>query len=456
MAENADLNIVIKVTDQGTGPAKKALSDVGNEGEKASKKTQSGFLQARKAVQDFHKEMFIVGLAFGAVATAMNEWAKRNDETRQAMNELALATSNVTAKVGKFVEEHTALGWAFIIASHGAKEYNNSINDEFTQVSRATEGIKKFNDDLTQQKILFIEGKTSVFEYYAALQTGAQNQIALNQQAAQSLQQMAQLTAEVHNKELMDARNKTNEQINLLKFYQDTHATSMQGMAAFTVTLGKAIQTNVSGALTSMITGAKTAKEAFADLGKAMLTAIVDFMVQKVVAWVLEKTLLAGTVAASVGAAATIAAAWAPAATLVSAATFGASAVAGMAALSALFAVSQTMAASSLTGGAGGGATAGARIGTSDGAGGATTWGPVVPRARGGDDFVTKPTLFLAGEAGPERVRVDPQGSRGFNGGGEGITINIFAGNIGSNDDIRKLTEALGFEVDRSLRLARG
>jgi hypothetical protein len=440
---NSELNIVLKVTDQATAPAQKAIKDVGNEAEKASQKTSSGFLQARKAIQDFHKEMFVVGIAFGVLATAINEWAKRNDQTRDSLNEIALATSNLTSKFGEYIQKHTLIGMAFVATSIASKEFNNSVKDEYTATARATEEIRKFNDDLNKQKTLFVDGKMSAEQYYNELYRGAQSQIMINQQAAQSMQQLASLTAQINNKELMDARNKTNEQMNLLKFYEQTYMTAQQGMSAFTVTVGKAIQTNMSAALTSMITGAKSAKEAFSDLGKAMVTAIVDFMVQKVVAWVLEKTLLAGTIAASIGAAATIAAAWAPAAALVSAATFGASAVAGAAALSTTAAISSAIA-----------ATSGRSISVQSTMSGG---GQVLARAKGGDDYVTRPTLFLAGEAGPERVRVDPQGSAGYNGGGGngGITINISAGNIGSNEDIKRLVEAIGFEIDRTGRFAR-
>jgi hypothetical protein len=36
-------------------------------------------------------------------------------------------------------------------------------------------------------------------------------------------------------------------------------------------------------------------------------------------------------------------------------------------------------------------------------------------RALGGDDWVTRPTLFLAGERGPERVTVTPAGKSSGN-----------------------------------------
>lgn len=439
---DAELNVVLKLTDQATAQAQKAVKDVGNEAEKASQKTTSGFLEARKVVKDFHKEMFIVSMAIGAIAMATNEYAQRNREASDTISELGIAWKNALAGAGKGFGDFMSKHLTFL------KDFNDSFDKSGTAVLRATNEMKNFNDDLGKQRDLFLTGKMSAESYYESINKAQTSQIAVNQQAAQSLQQLSSITAQINNKEMMDARNKTNEQIDLLKFYEQTYRTAHQGMAAFTVTVGKAIQTNMSAALTSMITGAKSAKEAFADLGKAMLTAIVDFMVQKVVAWVLEKTLLAGTVAASMTAAASIAAAWAPAAALVSAATFGASAVAGGVALTATALTAQTIAATS--------GMSGVRIGTSDGAGGPTTWGPVVPRAMGGDDYVTRPTLFLAGEAGPERVRVDPQGSAGYNGGGGGgITINISAGNIGSNEDIKRLVEAIGFEIDRTGRFAR-
>lgn len=78
--------------------------------------------------------------------------------------------------------------------------------------------------------------------------------------------------------------------------------------------------------------------------------------------------------------------------------------------------------------------------------GGATMTAPTVPslpvrsRAQGGSDWVTKPTLFLAGERGPERVTVTPQGKAG---GGNNITFNITGRNAEeiSRTVIRRLRE---------------
>jgi TP901 family phage tail tape measure protein len=47
-----------------------------------------------------------------------------------------------------------------------------------------------------------------------------------------------------------------------------------------------------------------------------------------------------------------------------------------------------------------------------------------IPQAEGGDWLVTRPTLFLAGEAGPERATFTPLGGGNGRSGGEGLVIN--------------------------------
>lgn len=439
MPEN-ELEITLKLNDTATPEATKRIKAVGDTAEVAGKKTTSGFREAGKAIHDIHKELFAFSVGMGLVITALNEWGKRNQQTKETMQELGMATSSVVSKVGQFIEQQTLLGQAFQWAGVAAREYNKNSGDSVTVLQQAKNSLQEFNQGLTDSKTLFLDGKMSAEEYYIAVYDGQLNQITMNQQAAQSIQQLAQLTQEVNNNELMNARLKTNEQVGLLNYYKQNFDTAHQGMAALTVTIGKSIQTNMSSAFTSMITGAKSAKEAFADLGRSMINVIVDFMAQKVVAWVLEKTLLAGTVAASSTAAMTIAAAWAPAAALVSAATFGASAVAGAAALTTTAGVATGIAAMS-------GRSISVQSTMSGG-------GNVLARASGGDDIVTRPTLFLAGEAGPERATFTPLGS-GSSGGGEGIQVNVYGGNFNSRDMIRTLAEEIGFEIDRKLRGAR-
>ena len=55
----------------------------------------------------------------------------------------------------------------------------------------------------------------------------------------------------------------------------------------------------------------------------------------------------------------------------------------------------------------------------------------------GMDEVVSSPRLILAGEAGPERVQVTPQGRAGGGGPGGGITVN-FMGPVTSKDFVRE------------------
>jgi TP901 family phage tail tape measure protein len=54
-------------------------------------------------------------------------------------------------------------------------------------------------------------------------------------------------------------------------------------------------------------------------------------------------------------------------------------------------------------------------------------------QAAGGDYMVTRPTLFLAGEAGPERATFTPQGKAAPGGGGLHLVVNI--GNLNGTDE---------------------
>lgn len=63
----------------------------------------------------------------------------------------------------------------------------------------------------------------------------------------------------------------------------------------------------------------------------------------------------------------------------------------------------------------------------------------ITPAANGFDGMVNKPTMFLAGEAGSEHVKVTPNGQSSGSGG---ITVNIQNMN-GSDNDLRKLKKTI-------------
>jgi hypothetical protein len=147
-------------------------------------------------------------------------------------------------------------------------------------------------------------------------------------------------------------------------------------------------------------------KALFTDMVGALIAAVVQMLVQ----WVIYQVAQMALVAASVGMAATIAAAWATAAAMVSLATMGANSVGAMAGIAST-------------------------VGFSKG---------ISMLAEGG--IVTRPTLALIGEAGPEAVI--PLGK-----GGAGTVINIEINNpnVSSMSDIDTLTEEISRRLNNEI-----
>jgi hypothetical protein len=184
--------------------------------------------------------------------------------------------------------------------------------------------------------------------------------------------------------------------------------------------------TGFSAAITSIIMGTKTASEAFKNFGMMMIEAIVNFVVEWGVQALISATIGAALTTAIGLQAAVLASAWLPAAIFASVATLGGAAAAGAAGLGAA--------------GAAGVATM-AAVKTASLA--------MITMAEGGSGIVTRPTLFLAGDAGPERYDFSPMG-RGRS-GGVNITIeNVTVASEGIS--IEDLAEQLGNDIERKLK----
>lgn len=82
-------------------------------------------------------------------------------------------------------------------------------------------------------------------------------------------------------------------------------------------------------------------------------------------------------------------------------------------------------------------------LGSLGGGGGGWT-PPINTYAEGTDEIVSSPKLFMAGEAGPERVTVTPMdGSQGSS-----VTVNVSVGSISSEMDIQRL----GYQLAQAVR----
>jgi tape measure domain-containing protein len=170
------------------------------------------------------------------------------------------------------------------------------------------------------------------------------------------------------------------------QFQRDAHRTN----ADYAAEGYRSVYYGLTDALTQVVTGTKSAGEAFKQLGLQIVQMFVKWQVQKRLSAVMARSIEATQVASSTAMAATTAAAWAPAAAMVAAATFGASTASAAAGLAGLSAMSKAL---------------------------------TIPGLADGG-IVTKPTLAMIGEGG-ESEAVIPLSKLNQVGGSGDLTINV-------------------------------
>jgi len=442
---NANLNIILKLIDEASeqlkasiGAVKKEQEDLGNKSKKSSDSVVKGFKEANKQLKDFRATMLIAGITIGAIIATTKVWAERNQETKNAYDKLAISIKDLTAMIGsllapaiiafsnllqesmgliKSLFETVKAGWIAVfsgitygiqytvaffsalkagvgvieahkIATQQAKlateemtnQFKTGMEQNIQSTDEAKQRLKNYNDRLNDISLLFKSGQISAQEYFDTVLNFNDKVIAQNDIIAEQTRAYIDLINEVSNTDLMNFQANLESKTQLFNTYKDLYMQGHADMFAFASEMANQFHTNMSDALSSIILGEKDAKTAMKEFGQAMVKAIVDYMVQQAVAFAVSEVMKGIILATGAATAATLAAAWAPAAAMVSLATFGANAEPAM---------------------------AGMAITT------ATAYALATPKgmALGGEGVVTRPTLFLAGEAGrPERYSFEPLG----------------------------------------------
>lgn len=443
MAENnAAIYIVLKMIDEGTPKLKAAYEaikkDAGDFQRKSDQATDSlnkGFKEANKQLRDFRRATLVAGIAIAAVVGATKTWSERNQETKNALDQIFVSGKNIAAMIGQvlgpgiialsdltqrsmwiikglfdgirtayegvfkgvtFLTQFTAaflaareagvsIGEALKVASNVASSAVEDLTKKFqvgmTQNIQSTDEAKKiletYNNRLNDAGLLFKSGGSSAQEYFDIVMSLSQQQIFQNEIIAGQIAGFAQLYAEVSNVGLMAFQAEMQGRTDLLNTYKGLYIQGHADMFAAADMMATQFHTNMSTALSSIILGEKKASDAMGDFGKAMVKAIVDYMVQQAVAWAVSEAMKGVIFATTSTMAIGLANMWAPAAALASLATAGGNAVPAMTGMATTTAAAYALA---------------------------------MPKAmaHGGEGVVTRPTLFLAGEAGPERFRFTP------------------------------------------------
>lgn len=195
-------------------------------------------------------------------------------------------------------------------------------------------------------------------------------------------------------------------------------------------TLAKSMESALSKPFAEMIKGTKSAKQAFRDMGNAMIDVLAAYVAETIISLTVGQVLMAIATKLSMAQASILAAAWMPAAVFAATATGGGAAVAGGTAISATMGLAAKLAAASI--GAGAPASSSGGIPSS-----------IPSFAEGG--IVNRPTLAMIGEAGPEAVI--PLNRGGANRIAQYVNIEINNPTIRSDDDIDALTEEISLKL---------
>ena len=467
-ANQSELEIVLSLIDNASAELKKITTDikkdtqeVSKESEKASKSLKEGMKEAGKGLKDFRREMFIVTAGIAAITVAVKAWAENNFHARQTLDAIGVSMNRVMGAFGSIMMpvidlaakgleklagliEFSARGWVGLVALmqgkglEGALKAMNEFSNSLSTTANLTEmnnQMKQMADAMSRLNLEYMTGAISAQQYYDVLSS---NNVANFQNMQMHMQLTQQLTAQenlMNDQSLLNYSENVRSRMGLLKTLQDYHHTVYSSMMDFTKMFIDKFSSGMTTALTGIIMGTKKAKEAFAEFGMSLITAIVEFVIQygiqMLIAMALSKIVLASTVAQ----ASVIAAAWLPAAIFANMATLGAAGAAGAAGFGA---GSMTML----------GMAAGIKVATAAfSPSGELLETGVSGHASGGWVGLHGPELGVLGERGPEYVvpnnRLDNMGNQ--------TTIHIEINNptVRSDEDIDKLTEEISMRLSR-------
>jgi hypothetical protein len=306
------------------------------------------------------------------------------------------------------------------------------LNEEYLSGRISAEeyytGIHKLQEDGIDQKQKEMELILQSNELEKIANDISYQRLSVLQESIQAAEDFYRTRAELANQDLIDQQNTLNSATQLLQTLQGMHKTAWQGIFDFVNTGIQKFSSGFASAISNIATGAQNASEAFKQLGTSMIASIIEFVVQYGV-----QALIAITIGKMIsrfvsGIAGEIASAWLPAATFASIATLGAAAAEGTVALGGAMGVSMGM------------FSAMKAASHSFGA---------VPLAEGG--IVTRPTLALIGEKGPEAV-VPLEKESGM---GNTINLNFYDTKVSSEIDINILAEQLGYQIEERLHAGR-
>lgn len=409
----------------------------------------------------------LVVVAIGLVIAAMVKWKSVADDVMTGLQvwfQGILVSINIVAMaftgmglviidtIGVLVEKFLQLipplrSWATAIDS-ARSTLSNLANQELANVIALGQKMGQEVTTGTGTWAQAFQGlSTSIQAAANAYHNGSNSMVTdtsnLNKQLITLANQLKELTLENVNQQFLTLKTNLNDAINMAKFYQSEFTTANQSITNGIIDTAKALQTNLSGAIGNIVSGAESGKQAFADLGQAMIKTIVDYIAQ----WVISNAILmalgkasqAASTATGIATGAALSAAYAPAALGAMIMSFGA---AGDAA-AAGFGVATTAEI--------------AAMGAARGAGGGFAEGTdTVPAMLSPGEMIIPTSFAQAIRAGKLSLSGGSNNnSSTTNDNGTNITIQIIGANIGNNQDVTNIARQIAQQTNRELQYPR-
>jgi len=378
------------------------------EAEKRFETTESKMILFKNAIDGLSlsfKDNFLPSLAKAVIG--LTDWINKLVEASEKVNELTVA--NLTAEIVELSERLEETGNVLVRVGEDNIDLETLIQEKLTERAELIESMREAEAAAAEEKIAQSEAILD-FDFFTPLANQIQAVSDLRFEEAFLAKERAKNSVKKIKDTLLE--NSKNE------FIKDTFIKGQIDMWKIASEGRDAFSKGMSMMAIDLIEGNKTIKESFEDLGKQMIKILLDWIIQTAINAALSKAFKSAEVSAAFATGTAIATAMAPAAAATSLATSGANAIPAAAGIASTHALSHSLAVA----------------------------------AEGGDEIIRKPTLILAGEAGAERVQVQPLRRGGEEaGGGNGMVVNITINNpTGVIDDelMRQITEEVSFALD--------
>lgn len=292
MANDVELQIVLKLLDQATGDIKRAMGQIKNDtdqvgqaGDKAGKTIKDQFRAANTQLRDFRRAMLLAAIPLALIVKTTNDWGKKNAYTNEALKSIKSTLTVISEQIGSvFAPSIVAIGEALRRMTPGIIKFFDHIR---TGWQSAVAGLTKFYQGVI------------AFDAYLAARANSTGQLDIAG-AWSAAMNVGQAAADDITRKMKDIQT-----IKETLMPADLKRTGWQGgldemlkelrdFKTMASNIVKELGTNMKSMFSDLFYNTflgdiKSAQEAFEDFGKSIIRSFSNAMAQVVTSWLWMK-----------------------------------------------------------------------------------------------------------------------------------------------------------------------